>query len=506
MNFLTIFNNQIEEQKQNVEREHNKYHLFSNIDFFLSEKERLEYKEYFNSTLNKKHNDNLFHYIENTFLFKNQLYDKSFFISLKDQFIDNIIDNKETILSLYQSKPIELVLVSYFHYTQQNINQEQLFNFIKVIIENNNPVEFLTKFSFVSDYDMHYFVISFIELKNQEMSLHKNTPTTFFKYIYTYFHFNKNKIPNSLFTDLFYVYLNNKMYESSKLLSDKFSHNFTEIRIKDSLDLITKDNINDDYFERFAQLSLFDFKYSFSNHLDFISENLTNDFFTLNKKNNSFLFFKQKDKYFTFQFSKNIQLKNSLYTIYKNIILKKINYNKKLNSQEIKLLMQIYCISNSLFSNEEQFFILNYLKKCSLFQDIIKQQNYLNIVFLFFSFYNNFNYFEYILENNYQIIKEIINVNYELLNQQVYNILIKYSNLESFTPIFKNILQYFISSNYFINFNNDKSTRELMINNVFEENAQKIIDIDINLFESLIDDKNKIIFEEVYIKKTIANF
>lgn len=124
---------------------------------------------------------------------------------------------------------------------------------------------------------------------------------------------------------------------------------------------------------------------------------------------------------------------------------------------------------------------------------------------MFFSFYNNFNHFEYII-NNHDIIKEIIGVNYELLNQQVYNILSKYSDLKSFTLIFKMILQDLISSNYFINPYNEDSTRELMTNHIFEENAQKIIEIDTNLFQSLIDDKNKIIFEEVYIKKTIANF
>lgn len=503
MNFLTIFNNQIEKQKKQVEIEHHKYHPISHISLYFAEKPS-EYNEYLRTILENKHNNNLFHYIENTFLFKNQVYDKSFFISLKDQFIDNIIDNKESILSLYQSKPIELILASYFHYIQQNINQDVLLNIIKVIIENNNPVEFLTKFSFVSDYDMHYFVISFIEFKNQEMNLHKNTPTTFFKNIYTYFlNFNKNTIPKSLFTDLFYVYLNNKMYESTKLFADKFSNNFVDIRIKDSLDLITKDNINNDYYEKFIQLSFFDFNYS--NHLSFISENLTEDFFNLNKKNNSFLFFTQKEKNFTFKFSTDIQLKNNLHIIYKNIILKKINSNKTLDSQEIKLLMQIYCISNNLFSKEEQIFILNYLNSCSSFQDIIKQKNNLNIVFLFFSFYNNCNYFEYILENNYEIINEIINVNYELLNQKVYKILNKYSDLKSFTLIFKNILEYF-TFKYINNPYIEYSIAELRLNQILEENAQKIINIDIDLFQSLIDDKNKIIFEEIYTQKMISNF
>ncbi len=288
------------------------------------------------------------------------------------------------------------------------------------------------------------------------------------------------------------------MFLSAKLFKEQFFHNFCPIEIKNTLDLMKNENICNEDLSIFSILS--DFKnYYFSDHLNLIYESLKTDYFSdcINFKD-----WFNLEKHFKFNKPDKDLLKNNLYLIYKNILFKKMISNKNLNIIELNLLMQIYCISNSLFSFEEQNIILCYLKNSLLFNDIILENSNLFIVFLFFSFYNNFNYFEYIIKDNQDIINSIITINYEYLNKDAYNILIKYSNLDVISNLFKSFL-------------NKKFKVEFLVSKEMVKHAKKrhlyyfanqTFDINLDLFNSLIDEENKVIFEEIYMKKTIANF
>lgn len=493
MNFLTILNNQIDKQKREKEENFRIYYFHPH---YSSREEYEDHKNFLKERILNIHTDNADNYIENTILFKDRTYDKDSFLSLKDQFIDHIIDNEESTLQHYQNQPIEIVLASYFHYIKNNINQKQLFQFIETIIKNNNQIEFLNKFAFIPDYDMHSFVISFIEKKQ-----HENNNHNFFKKIYNYFFYSKkNNISKSLFTDLFYEYLNNQMYESATLFADKFSNKFLHLRIHDTLDLIKAHNIYQNFY-KFSILSSFNINYSFDKHIVFISEYLESKFF----KNTTNFYFNNED--FNFKNSCDSVSQNNLYKIYNNIIYKKMLSNRDLDKNEIILLMQIYCLSNNLFSAKEHFFILNYLKNDKLFIDIINKKDNLNIVFIFFSLYNDFDYLEPIIQKDITIIESMIFANYNLLNKNVYNVLIKYSNLDTLSIIFKKILNNRLKNDFFnLDRHIHESIRDSIQNSILTQEAEKIFSINISLFESLIDEDNKAIFEKVYIKNNIENF
>ncbi len=347
--------------------------------------------------------------IESTFLFTQDNYNKNKYLEIKNIFIDTILNSQNKILFYYNQYPTEIILVAYFHYINSNITQQQLFSFFENIIQFKNPLLFLKKSAFVADYELHSFILSFIE-KNSHLN------KSIFNNILNKFIFK------DVVVDLFNHYFKNGLLKDAENIIQKFPF---ILNSKKSFKFFNTINLDRIYASDYFKIGLLSQSKHIHNtdYISIISNSLNKHLF--NKNYEHFLFLQTLDK----------ELQQSLYIIFKNTIYKKISFHKSVNKNELIFLMESYCVIYDLLSTEEKNFIIDYLKKSKLFLSIIKESNKLNRLFLFTTSYFNFVLIEFILSNNINYLKHIFYHFYLNMNQQQYDHFKEYMSIEDILNI-----------------------------------------------------------------------
>ncbi len=419
--------------------------------------------------------------VENAFIFKSK-YDKISYNNLKEQFFDTIYCNQELTLLSYKQYPVETVLAAYYHYIAQNINKSQLFNFVESIIKHVDNKLFLKQFLFLNDYDLHSLLLEKIE---------KDTSTKL-KKILNHF-FIKNVTPI-----LFKSYLDNKMLDQCQLIVDKYPSILNSKIVKKIIKNITQDDISKDDLYLFSILSdsklFLAPKYSF-----FINQ-------YLNKKLDltSTQILLGINKYsFEYELNSFEFLKNNLYKILKNILLKKINLNITLNLDEIHLLQTIYVLTHSNLTSKEENTIFNYLKHSNLFVESIQLNHKFNTLFILKAIESEQFNLENIF-NNQKIIQNIFSLSlFENLSQKQYDILKKNYGIHSIQELLQFHIEHYVEEFVPSFFN---SNINAIIKEYYFKIATYLFSIDIQLFELIKNGENKVFFEEVYLKNQINYF
>lgn len=413
--------------------------------------------------------------VENAFIFKSQ-YDKISYNNLKEQFFDNIYCNQEFTLLSYKQHPIETILAAYYHYISKNINQTQLFNFVESIINHVDAKLFLKQFLFLNDYDLHSFLLDKIE-KDKSTKLKK-----FLNYFFI----------NNLTPILFKSYLDNKMLDQCQLIIDKYPSILNSKIVKKIIKNITQDDISQDDLYLCSILSdsklFLKPKYSL-----FIHEYLNKRLDLIGIKT-----LLSSHKYSsTYEFNLFKLLKNNLYKILKNILLKKIKSNINLNLYEINLLQIIYVLVQANLSLEDEKLIFNYLKQSNLFLEFEQLNQKFHTLFVFKAIESEQFNLEKIF-NNPEIIKNILRfLNLEDFSKKQYDILKNYYGIHTIQKLIEKDIENYIEKfvPQIIKYNIKESIRLYYL-----KLANTILRLDIQLFELIKNEENKVIFEKVYFK------
>lgn len=482
MNFLTTINNQIRKEEEKYE---NEFDLF-----FRNVYRRHKTEEFINEKIAESHKENHVKYIEKTFLFNNKQYDQEKFHELREIFLENILNNSELSISLYENNPVELVLCAYFYYINKSINENQLYSFIKNLLNDVDVNVFLYRLSFISDYKLYELIISFSEEKEKEKEqeqkkLHKNKFIMFMKknlFLEKNKHKDKHKLGKYSVVELFINFLNLGMIESCEKMIEKHPFLLSLNKITNTIKNLRNGVKNDSELNTHAILSYF---YNDLNYCTYLSKLLSIYFY-----NNWYLCpdyeFNKKE------FSNN--LKNNLFKIYKNLICNKI-MNNSMDKEYFVLFKHIYCIANDLFDNKENKIISDYFKRLENieFINLLKEDNNLNAVFLFLLIKkDNSIQLKNVLNNNSELIKKIISINFSSIEKN------EYEELKLYTDI-KTIY------NAFYNLNKIKENRKNQIR-LNKYCLEKIFNLDIEIFDLLKEGSKDSIFEEIYINNQISNF
>lgn len=479
MNFLTTINNQIRKEEEKYENEFDL--IFRNVY------RRHKTEEFINEKIAESHKENHVKYIEKTFLFNNKQYDQEKFHELREIFLENILNNSELSISICDNNPIELVLCAYFYYINKSINENQLYSFIKNLLNDVDVNVFLYRLSFISDYKLYELIVSFSEEKEKEQKkLHKNKFIVFMKknlFLEKNKHKDKHKLGKYSVVDLFINFLNLGMIESCEKMIEKHPFLLNLNKIIDTIKNIQHRITNDPELNTYAILSYF---YNDVNYCTSLSKILSIHF------NNNWYLYNHDYEFNPKEFSNN--LKNNLFKIYKNIICNKI-MNNSMDKESFVLFKHIYCIANDLFDKAENKIISDYFKRLENieFINLLKEDNNLNSVFLFLLLKkDNSIQLKSVLNNNNELIKKIISINFSSIEKSEYEKLKLYTDIRTIFIVFSNLIKL-----------KKIKKNPIRLNKYYIE---KIFNLDIEIFNLLKEDYKDSIFEEIYINNQISNF
>lgn len=463
MNFLSIVDKELKKYQSSTDHQ---------LTFLLK-----NYPQSEESLKNIKRNY-LFLDVQRLFIFNQKNYNQDLFSDLVKKFSNENFPDKNKIFSIYKKNPIEAVLLLYLFRLTKEIEENDFWDYIDLLLSKSSLHYFLFTFIFLADYDLHHRVLSKIE-------------NSFLKYFNIFFFKNLNI--NKLKTKMFIEYFSHGMVESCELLL----------------------NVNPQL--RHADEILYLAAYTIHNQRNINKFKILSTIIDLNLANHLFVHFFDNNGIFDFkyQFEDREQengliihdhyLKESLFYMYKKTFSLMIEKNIPIK-EDLDILFKIYTYCYDLFVKEPEHNTLFIQYVQNLFEE---KESYRNYRFEHSSSYQSFSYFLFLC------IKQKINFYFPyILKQEINKESFFHSyflkNIAYFSQVDYDFLlnyceQNFIEQYFYVYYS------QLTINSIsieeFENLFLKLYQFNKDLFFKFLEmDQHKSILDKIYSKIQIENF